>query len=105
MNASIQPLIWWKRRFPAALDRLETIFPRLFLMSISRVKPDLVFSLLPRNTTDLASRPEATLDTRFAFRTFMTFIAFVAEVCTMTSEREFCKGGMSLECFLRPALA
>merc|ERR1719198_148192 len=104
MNASIQFLIWWNLRFPAALARLETIFPRLFFMSISRVKPDLVFSLLPRNTTDLASRPEATLDTRFAFRTFMTFIAFVLEVCTIISAKEFCKGhtggGRLLDCFL-----
>merc|ERR1719453_2622845 len=75
MKASVQALIKWNLRFPAALARLETIFPRLFFMSISRVRPDLVFSFEPRKTTERASFPEATLDTRFAFITFMAFIA------------------------------
>merc|ERR1712166_102112 len=46
--ASVQPLIWWNLRLPAALDLFETIFPRLFFMSISRVSPPFVFCFDPR---------------------------------------------------------
>merc|ERR1712004_228233 len=56
---------------------LETIFPRLFLISWSLVRPEAVFSLLPRRTCARCLLPLATLLTRFAF---ITFIAFIAEL-------------------------
>merc|ERR1719159_2297468 len=65
-------------RFPRADARFDTTFPRLFLMSMSRVRPPTVFSLLPRNTKDLAKRPRAILLTRFAFIAFIAFTVFIA---------------------------
>merc|ERR1719198_1308283 len=65
MTASVHALMFLYARLPWALCRLETTLPRLFLMSISRVKPDFVFSFEPLKTTNFASLPDAIFDTRF----------------------------------------
>merc|ERR1719245_2554373 len=67
ITQSTHPSMFLKSLFPAAFFLFETTFPRLLRIRDSCVRPPLVFSLRPRRTSDLAIRPEATLDTRFAF--------------------------------------
>merc|ERR1719336_2313151 len=59
----------------ADLDLL-TILPVLFFVSVSMVRPPLVFCLLPRKTRAFASLPRAMVLVRLAFMAF--FIAFMA---------------------------
>merc|ERR1719263_709436 len=68
----------WELLFLAAADAaLDTTLPRLFLVSLSLVRPPLVFDLVPRNTEDLARLPLAICDFMAFFMAFFmaTFMA------------------------------
>merc|ERR1719225_650913 len=67
---------------PRADFDLLTILPVLFFVSVSLVRPPLVFCLLPRKTRAFASLPRAMVLVRLTFMAFfiafMDFIAFMA---------------------------
>merc|ERR1719433_561636 len=66
---------------PCAEAFLDTILPVLFLINMLLVKPDCVFSLVPRNTMDRALLPLAMMLTFLAF--FMRLMAFIARIAFM----------------------
>merc|ERR1719210_3251786 len=64
---------------PRADFDLLTILPVLFLVSVSLVRPPLVFCLLPRKTRAFASLPRAMVLKRLAFMAvFIAFTVFMA---------------------------
>merc|ERR1719401_202891 len=82
---ALAPEVWY--RFLAVADAfLETILPYLLRIRLSLVMPLSVFSLVPRNTCDLANLPRAILLTRLAFMLLAPFIAETFIGRTMTAE-------------------
>merc|ERR1719492_531663 len=64
---------------------LLTILPLLLFVNVSFVKAPDVFCLPPRQTTERASVPRATMLVRFTFIAFMAFIVCMAFIAFMAS--------------------